>query len=431
MGDDAADLSDQLRPYSVLSLRYRRQNGLVTFDADSALRLVAESLGLVERLGADPIDVRNVSMSDRTLVVEITARSTDPLAVRAEIAGVMGGLSGLGVPELFPVLHAETFGVRAYDDAGEELMWVVSSIEVAGFAGGGRPVEWLANSLFQDNTPAYRRSQADRTIGQIETGLRELLDHHGLQRIGAAYPDQLWPPSELSKLTGRAEAEGRDGQDARTLLDYVFLPQLRDAIVDHHDWFDDGCLPDPDALRDSLGALNAVRRKVAHHREISSDELRDCRAIARSCLTPIGGAHPYLIEEFLVDRWEDQAAEIVDGMRAGFDSDDPPPAGSMPETQRRQLALGALTAQLRAVDEALSSLGRLFVPPSRQQIHDAVVTALTTRQSALADLVAAGSRPDLTMAQAQAAGAVYAETLDRVREVSEEIKRLRVSAPTE
>ena len=343
----------------------------------------------------------------------------------------MGELSGLGVPELFPVLHAETFGVRAYDEAGEELLWVVSSIEAAGFAGDGRPVEWLANSIFQDNTPSYRRSQADRTIGQIETGLRELLDYHGLQRIGAAYPDQLWPPSELSKLTGRAEAEGRDGQDARTLLDYVFLPQLRDAIVDHHDWFDDGCLPDPDALRDSLGALNAVRRKVAHHREIGSDELRDCRAIARSCLTPIGGAHPHLIEDFLVDRWEDQAAEIVDGMRAGFDSDDPPPAGSMPETQRRQLALDALTAQQRAVDEALSSLGRLFVPPSRQQIHDAVVTALRRWQSALADLVATGSRPDLTMAQAQAAGAVYAETLDRVREVTEEIRQLRVSAPTE
>ena len=265
----------------------------MTFDSGTALRLVAESLGLVERLGADPIVVRNVSMSDRTLVVEITARSTDPITVRGEIAGVMGGLSGLGIPELpelFPVLHAESFGVRAYDAVGEELLWVVSSIEVAGFAGEGRAVEWLANSVFQDNTPACRRSQADRIIGQIETGLRGLLGHHGLQRIGAAYPDQLWSPSELSKLKGRADAEGRNSEDARTLLDYVFLPQPRDAIVDHHDWFDDGCLPDPGAFKDSLGALNAVRRKVAHHREISSDELKDCRSIARRCLAPVGGS---------------------------------------------------------------------------------------------------------------------------------------------
>ena len=160
-------------------------------------------------------------------------------------------------------------------------------------------------------------------------------------------------------------------------------------------------------------------------------KLRDCRAIAGSCLTPIGGVHPYLIEDFLVDRWEDQVAQIVDGMRAGFDSADPPPAGSMPETQRRRLVIDALTAQRLAVSEWLSSLSRLVVPPSRQQLHDAAVTALTHWQAALADLVATGSQQDLTTAQAQAASAVYAEALDHVREVTEEIRRLRVSAPTE
>ena len=370
-------------------------------------------------------------MSDKTLVVEITARSTDPMTVRGEIAGVMAALSGLEIPELFPVLHAEFFGVRAYDEAGEELLWVVSSIEVAGFAGDGRSVEWLANSLFQDNTPAYRRSQADRTIGQIETGLRRLLDHHGRHRYGATYPNQLWSASELSKLKDRANDEGRNREDARTLLDYVFLPKLRDAIVDHHDWFDDGCLPDPAALKKSLGELNKVRRKVAHHREISSDELKDCRAIARSCLTPIGGAHPHLIDDFLVDRWEDRAAQIVDDMRAGLDVAEPPPAGSMPETQRRQLALAALIAQRRAVNEALSSLSQLVVPTSRQQIHDAAATALTHWQDALADLIAAGSQQDLTAAQAQAASDVYAGALERVSEVAKEIQRLRVGAPTE
>ncbi len=87
-------------------------------------------------------------MCDRTLVVEITARSTDPMAVRQEMVGVMRALSGLGIPELFPVLHAESFGVRAYDDAGEELLWVISSIEVAGLAGEGRAIEWLTNSVF-------------------------------------------------------------------------------------------------------------------------------------------------------------------------------------------------------------------------------------------------------------------------------------------
>ena len=55
-------------------------------------------------------------------------------------------------------------------------------------------------------------------------------------------------------------------------------------------------------------------------------------------------------------------------MRAGLDADEPPPAGSMPETQRRRLAIDALAAQRLAVNEALSSLSWLVVPPSRRHI---------------------------------------------------------------
>lgn len=403
----------------------------MTFDLDSALRLVTESLGLVDKLGADPIAVRSVSMSDRTLVVEITARSTDPMTVRGEIAGVMGALSGLEIPELFPVLRAERFGVQAYDDAGEELLWVVSSIEAARFAGAGRPAEWLANSWVQDNTPAYRRSQADRVIGQIETGLRGLLDHHGRQMYGSTYPKLLWSAPELSKLKDRADDEGRNREDARTLLDYLFLPQLLDTIVGHHDWFDDGCLPDPAAFKKSLGRLNAVRRKVAHHREVNSDELKDCRAIAQGCLSPIGGIHPRLIGDFLVDRWQDQAAQIVDDMRARVDATDAPPAGSMPDAQRRRLAIEALIAQRHAVSEALSSFSRLVVPPTRQQIHDTAVRALAGQEAALADFIATGSQQDLTAARAQAASNIYVDALARVRDIAGEIRRLRASAPTE
>lgn len=403
----------------------------MTFDSDAALQLIAESLSLVDRLGADPIDVRDASMSDRTLVVEIAARSTDPIMVRGEIAGVMGALSGLDVPALFPELHAEAFGVRAIDGAGEELLWIVSSIDAAGFAGDGRPVEWLANSLVQDNTPAYRRIQADRVIGQIETGLRELLDLHGRRRGGDAYHEQLWTPSELAKLEGRASAERRDDSAGQTLLDYIFLPQLRDAIVNHCEWFDDGCLPDPETFKESLGALNSVRRKVAHHREITSDELEDCRAIARICLTPIGRVHPDLIDDFLVDRWEDQVVQIMDALQGRFASADPPSADSMPEMDRRDLAVEALGAQKRAIGEALSSFDRLVVPPLREELHVAAVEALTDWQAALGDLISVGARDDLAVAEVEVASAVYTKALCQVRAVSREIRRLRVIAPTD
>jgi hypothetical protein len=68
----------------------------LSFDADTSLRLIAETLALVDRPGVNPIIVRSVRMADRTLVVEVVAASMGPIAVRGEIPGVMGALSGAG-----------------------------------------------------------------------------------------------------------------------------------------------------------------------------------------------------------------------------------------------------------------------------------------------------------------------------------------------
>jgi hypothetical protein len=179
----------------------------VKFDAETSLRLIAESLSLVDRLGAEPINARNVRMADRTLVLEIVVPSADPIGVRGEIAGVMGALSGLDVRGLFPMLEVQSFGVLAFDPSGQDLLSIVSSIEAAGFAANGQPIEWLARSWVQENTPAYRRSQADRLIGQIETPLREALDdHHASEHAGEEYLDNVWTSSVVAEMRNQARA---------------------------------------------------------------------------------------------------------------------------------------------------------------------------------------------------------------------------------
>lgn len=52
-------------------------------------------------------------------------------------------------------------------------------------------------------------------------------------------------------------------------------------------------------------------------------------------------------------------------------------------------------------------------------------------RAALVDLVAVGSKDDLTTAEAEAASAVYTKALDYVSEVRQEIRRLRVGALAE
>ena len=64
-------------------------------------------------------------------------------------------------------------------------------------------MEWLANSILQDNRP-YRRSQADRIIGQIETGLGNYLT------ITVFSESALSIPSALAAVrTLQAQGSGR------------------------------------------------------------------------------------------------------------------------------------------------------------------------------------------------------------------------------
>lgn len=406
-----------------------RRTETVSFNSDTSLRLIAESLGLVDRLGAEPINVRSVRMADRTLVVEIVVPSADPIAVRGDIAGVMGALSGLDVPSLFPVLGAQSFGVRAYDSAGAELLWIVSSLEAAAFVARGQPIEWLARSWLQENTPAYRRSQADRVIGQVETALRDLVDLHATEHVGEEYLDHLWNEREVADLRDRAVAEGQPTDDSRGLLDFTFLPQLRDAITAHAEWMDDGCIPDPASFRQTMRNLNRVRRKVAHHRPVGEDDLVTCSEAAQAVFGPAGRTHPELAADFQVDRWEEQVAAVFESAMRQVQSPTVPERGSASERERRAAAAGALKTQLTGLEGALASMDRLVVPPQRSELHRRAVDALSQWIAGLRQLIAVAVDPDLTVADAEVAKRNYEQVLETVRELRREIQRLRVLGP--
>jgi hypothetical protein len=210
----------------------------------------------------------------------------------------------------------ERFGVRAFDSEGREIIWVLSSVEVAGFAARGQPIEWLARSLVQENTPEYRRAQADRGIGRLEIPLRDLAHLHGEENAGEYYVNRLW--DDTREMRKAARREERDADDPRTVLDYAYLRSLGTAIREQLDWFSDGCVPDADLFDEAIAGLSKVRMKVAHHRSVSEDDLRVVREAAESVMGPIGHVHPELAYDFIVDRWEQRVHEIVQTLQQRF-----------------------------------------------------------------------------------------------------------------
>jgi hypothetical protein len=396
---------------------------------DEALSLIDQSLRVVDKLGASPIDVRQVRMADRTLVIEFTVDKDDTTSLLGEVANVMGVLSGLDVPDLFPQLPVDHFGARAFDKAGQELVWVISSLEAAGFVAKGQPIEWLNRSMVQDNTPGYRRSQADRRVGQLETALRDLLHKHGGEHEGATYLKHLWKESEIKELEKAARKEGLSS-DPRDLLDFTFLPQLVESVANNPVWFQDGCIPNPARFKSDMARLNKIRRKVAHHREISEGDLQTCSDVASVVLGPIGEVHPDLADDFLVDRWEDEVSRLISELQGAFDGISVADKGTVSESERGRQVIAAIRGQLDGVEATVAGLERLAVPPQRQSLHDATKAAMERWHHALIALAEASQKPGITVSEAEAAQEAYSAALAEVREMRQRIRAIRLGLET-
>jgi len=390
------------------------------------LRIIREGLGLLDQLGAKAVNVRNVELTEQMLVIEITVASSDAVSLRAEVCSVMGALSGLDIASLFPVLGVRLFGVRAFSSTGDELIWIVSSLEAAAHAGAGRPIEWLSQSIVQENTAEYRRAQADRVVGQLETALRDLIEHHGSLAVsGGGFESVLWTPIDLRDMRRNARREGRSAGDPRVLLEFVHLTDLRDLISAHAAWFSDGCVPDAPALLAELSKLNLVRRKVAHHRPIEEADLVTLRRVAPIALGPIGATHPSLAADFLVDRWDEQAAAVLAAAQQEMNVS-VPEQGTVSETARRRAAAEALEAQRAAIARAHNSMKRLVVPASRSQLATRATTALDRWMKALEDMSILAALLEASLPEVEAGGRRYAEALAEVHELGKQIKAIRL-----
>ena len=398
----------------------------MTFDQKTSLRLVGEALGLAHSLSdIAPIIVRSVYMIDGSLTVEVLATSDDPIRLRGQAASVMGGLSGLDPADLFPTLEFSQFAVRLVDERGHDVFWVISSPQDATFAEGA-VVRWLANSIVQDNTPAYRRAQADRLIGQLEVALRDLLHYHWSLEHGNQYSSSVHTSTLVKDLRKKAGSEGEDEHDDRALLDFTMLPQLVRAVCSEALLVNHGCVVDATRLREDLTKLTKTRNKVAHHRPVSDQDLATIRSVVATVLQPVGEHHPDLTADFVADRWDDAVETLMSDVTSGMQTAEPPEPGTMTEPERRVVAAAMLEEQLAATKRGQTALDSLTVPPVRRSVDDLAQQAFHQLVNALEDLAAVARQDNLRLEDARAAQARHKAAMRDIRHLGTEIERIRV-----
>ena len=393
---------------------------------DDWMHFTREALANLSPAGGPVIDVSSVRLVDETLTVEIVAPKEDPWSVRGEIAGVMGGLDGWDLPSLSG-LRVRNYGVRANNAKGEQIMWIVSSLDASRHVGEGRPIEWLNGSIVSDATPAAMRGMADRRIGQVEVALRDLAAIRFERSLGSGWPIAIWTTGELKDLQKMAIKEGADPDDGRDLLDYTYLPDLSKLLSDHWGNVSDA-LPSNGDFAASMKQLNPVRRKVAHHREVSSADYAIVEAAAAPILGAIGAVEPAIVVDFVSERWDSEVSRALDEAsssfnRAGGIADD---GLSLPEPERREAMHSALKTQLAAIEGVQRAASLLVAPPTRIRLLDELSAALERWRSSLESVVSAAGDVTATPAQIVEAAAAYDAALAEVGSINARIRAIRL-----
>lgn len=277
----------------------------------SLLKTALQNLNLVDKEVSN-VAVKKVDLlNNKTLECQFYANSNNSIDIKIEAGAVMGALHGFFKDDSFKNIQLNYYGVRAFNKENVELMYVISSKEVAALVGQGKSLDWMKSSIFQENTRDYRLSVAKRQISEIENALREVI----VDRLSKKYGKD-WFVSSIGKKLKESiigtyyNQFGIEIEDGDVLIKYSFLLQLKKIICTNWKDFSD-LISNKIKFEEAISELNSIRREEAHNRDISTEHLEKLKEIYEFILIGITEKYPDIIPHFLIDNWKIQIKDIM------------------------------------------------------------------------------------------------------------------------
>lgn len=277
----------------------------------SLLKTALQNLNLVDKEVSN-VAVKKVDLlNNKTLECQFYANSNNSIDIKIEAGAVMGALHGFFKDDSFKNIQLNYYTVRAFNKENVELMYVISSKEVAALVGQGNSLDWMKSSIFQENTLDYRLSVAKRQISEIENALREVI----VDRLSKKHGKDWFICSIGKKLRENIIGTyynqfGIEIEDGDVLIKYSFLLQLKKIICTNWKDFSD-LISNKIKFEEAITELNSIRREEAHNRDISAEHLEKLKEIYEFILIGITEKYPDIIPHFLIDNWKIQIKDIM------------------------------------------------------------------------------------------------------------------------
>jgi hypothetical protein len=277
----------------------------------SLLKTALQNLNIVDKEVSN-VAVKKVDLlNNKTLECQFYANSNNSIDVKIEAAAVMGAIHGFFKDDSFKNMQLNYYAVRAFDKQDSELMYVISSKEVAALIGQGDSVDWMKSSIFQENTTDYRLSVAKKQISEIENALRKVI----VDRLSKKHGKDWFISSVGKKLRESVISTyynqfGIETEEGDVLINYTFVLQLKKIICTNWKDFSD-LFPNKIRFEELILELNSIRREEAHNRNISTVNLEQLKEIYEFILIGISEKYPEILPHFLIDNWKIQIKEIM------------------------------------------------------------------------------------------------------------------------
>jgi len=326
------------------------------------------------------ISIRDVKLlNSDTIVCEFFPYASDSIGIKTEIGFITSFLESFFRDNpLTPKI--ENFGVRAFDKNNQEILYALSSKKAARSVADGQAIEWLKNTIFEDNSDDHRLQQAKRKISEIEQGLRKIIC-----KILKEKDNSWWKNCINKKIRTSAEnfyknQKGTRISDGEKLIEYTYLLQIKTIITDN--WTDFNLIfSDKVYFENSIKSLNKIRRNEAHNRPITHENIKDLKIIYTDLLGSISNIFPEVIPKFLIDNWRIRLKTIVDEY---FNASEYIEDGKKYSLNEIIPKIKDMVTHLKNAEIKLNSV---VVPPGKEELHKELINVFNTMRTSFEDMM--------------------------------------------
>jgi hypothetical protein len=353
----------------------------VKLDLEFALDFLRQGLNKTKMGGSSSSEYYNLTgvklVNGDTILIEFYANKLTSIEIKTEIMAIVSATYAFLDDNPLVTLKIENIATNALDSDGRQLMYSFSSIMAAQYASKGQPIEWLNGSIFNDSTAGGGLQVAKNRIYQIENALRDIIDQVMSLASGPGWWNNLLPirvrsgaEKAFRKKFGQAPPKARD------LLNYTYLPNLKDVVLENWPLFG-SIFTNRLSFENDMNELNDIRRDESHNRKIGQSSVSDLENIYTRLMGNISLYCQEIVPGYLLENWRSRVADAVENYKKLH------PEITREDKENPQIVIDKFKQLIDLSAATRQVISSIVIPPGKNDISEELICIFTELHDAL------------------------------------------------